>query len=213
MNKYRQAFTLIELLVTIVLFSLLLVVALYSFRYVSLNIRNINNTNPQRAMTFNFLKDVFSSAYPYIDTDVSKRVGRERYYYYFEGKEKSCRFVTSASLFYDELVIVNLFVKDDKLYYTEGKIFAKDIDYKNLDSIALTQKIKVLDNIEMLSFSYKLNGKSYNHISKKIPEGISMNFKQKAKSYSYIFSVKLKENVRLENLIYDYDLAKNEGEI
>ena len=213
MSKNRYAFTLIELLVTIVLFSLLLVVALYSFRYVSLNIRNINNTNPQTAMTFNLLKDVFSSVYPYIDTDTSKRVGRERYYHYFEGKEKSCRFVSSSSLFYDELIVVHLFLEDEKLYYAEGNIFSKEIDYKNLDAIKLKQKIKVLDNVEMISFSYKLNDKSYKHISRVIPEGIRINFEKRSKKYSYIFSVKSKQNVRLERFIRDYDLAQNMEEI
>ena len=201
MSRVKQAFTLIELLVTIVLFSLLLVVALYSFRYVSLNIRKINNTNPQMAMRFNFLKDVFSSAYPYIDTDVTKKVGKERYYNYFKGKKESCRFVSSASLFYNEIIIVNLFVENKKLYYSEGKIFAKDIDYKKLD------------NIEMLSFSYKLNDKIYQHISKKIPDRVRIDFKQKSKTYSYIFSVKSKQNIRLNTIIRDYDLVQNMGEI
>ncbi len=213
MSRVKQAFTLIELLVTIVLFSLLLVVALYSFRYVSLNIRKINNTNPQMAMKFNFLKDVFSSAYPYIDTDVTKKVGKERYYNYFKGKKESCRFVSSASLFYNEIIIVNLFVENKKLYYSEGKIFAKDIDYKKLDDIKMTKKIKVLDNIEMLSFSYKLNDKIYQHISKKIPDRVRIDFKQKSKTYSYIFSVKSKQNIRLNTIIHDYDLVQNMGEI
>ena len=213
MSRNKQAFTLIELLVTIVLFSLLLVVALYSFKYVSLNMRKLNNTNPQTAMTFNFLKDVFSSTYPYIDTDITKKIGRERYYNYFEGKKDSCRFVSSASLFYDELIIVNLFVEDKKLYYSEGKFFAKDIDYKNLDAIKLTKKIKVLENIEMLSFSYKLNDKRYKHISKKIPNVIHMTFKQKSKTYSYIFSIQSKQNIRLNTIIRDYDLVQDMGEI
>lgn len=213
MNKYRGAFTLIELLVTIVLFSLLLGVALYSFRYISLNMRTINNTNPQTAMTFNFLKDVFASTYPYIDTNSKKRVGRERYFHYFEGKEKSCRFVSSASLFYDEIIVVSLFIEDKKLYYTEGKIFGTEIDYKNLNLIHLKKKIKVLDNIERLSFSYKLNNKMSHHLSKRIPEGVRMNFQQKSKKYSYIFSIQSKQNIRLESLIRDYDLMQNSGSI
>jgi len=53
----RRAFTLIELLVTIVLFTLLLATALYSFRFASLDIRNINNTNPQKAMHYNQVRD------------------------------------------------------------------------------------------------------------------------------------------------------------
>lgn len=209
MKKNKPAFTLIELLVTIVLFSLLLATALYSFRFISINIRHINNTNPQRAMNFNFLKDVFSSTYYYIDTDEKVKKGRNRFYHYFEGSKKSCRFISNASVFYDELVVVQLTVKNNKLLYEEGKIFAKNIDYKKINTIKLTQKIKILENIEALNFSYERKGRKNNVISKKIPDKVQINFQKNKKNYSYIFSIKSNNTLNLETLIRDYELINS----
>ena len=206
MRKNRLAFTLIELLVTIVLFSLLLATALYSFKFISINIKNINNTNPQRAMNFNFLRDVFSSTYYYIDTDEKANKGNVRFYHYFKGRKESCRFISNASVFYDELVIVQLTLVDGVLLYEEGKIFSKKIDYKKIDKIKLTQKIKILKNIDKLNFSYISNGKRSLEISKNIPDSLEINFEKNGKKYRYLFSIKSSNKLKLEVLKRDYDM-------
>ncbi|CAA6819839.1 MAG: Unknown protein [uncultured Sulfurovum sp.] len=209
MKKNRLGFTLVELLVTIVLFSLLLATALYSFRFISINMRNINNTNPQDAMNFNLLKDVFSSTFYYIDTDNKKLEGRERYFYYFNGTKDSCRFVSNSSLFFDELVVVQLSLKDAKLIYEEGRIFQKNINYQDLENIQLTERITILKNLEMLNFKYKTHKGIKSEIFKEIPRGVEINFKGKVKEYNYIFSVKSRNITQLESLIRDYDLSRS----
>jgi prepilin-type N-terminal cleavage/methylation domain-containing protein len=209
MRQNRRAFTLIELLVTIVLFSLLLATALYSFRFISINIRHINNTNPQRAMNFNFLKDIFSSTYFYIDTDRNKKKGDKRYFYYFNGDNLSCRFTSNASLFYNELVVAQLTFKDSMLLYKEGKIFTSNSNYQNLNDIELTQKIKILENIEEFSILYTSNGITTSKISRKIPNKITINFKSNKKSYRYFFTVKSTNTIELESLIRNYELISN----
>lgn len=208
--KDKKGFTLIELLVTIVLFSLLLATALYSFRFISINIRNINNTNPQEAMNFNLLKDVFSATYAYIDTDKNKFVGRERYSYYFYGKKNSCRFISNSSLFYNEMVVVQLTFQKKKLIYEEGRIFDKNINYQMLNKIKLTHKITLLKNIETLNFKYYKKGKNLSAIDKKIPESIELNFTRKLQKYTYFFVPKSNNATLLETLIRDYDLMHSQ---
>jgi len=207
--KFKLGFTLIELLVTIVLFSLLLATALYSFRFISINIRNINNTNPQLAMNFDLLNDIFSATYYYIDTDKSKFEGRKRYFYYFHGKKDTCRFISNSSLFYNQLVVVQISFKDKKFIYEEGKIFDKKINYKVLDKIKLTKKITLLKNIDKLNFKYNRKGKVSLSLHNKIPESIEIKFQKNAQWYDYIFLVKAKNRTKLEVIISDYNLMKS----
>ena len=101
----KKAFTLVELLVTIILFSLLLVVALYSFRFASLDIKNVNNTNPKEAIYYNKLRDAISSIYPYVDVDSKEENKYKAVHYFFKGEKTECFFITSSGFFFNELVI------------------------------------------------------------------------------------------------------------
>jgi len=210
MQKNKLAFTLIELLVTIVLFTLLLATTLYSFRFMSINIRNINNTNPQNAMNYNLLQKAFASTYFYIDVDERASSGEKRYYYYFKGTKDSCRFISSFSYFYDELVLIQLTFKDQELWYEEGRIFAKDINYKQLDKIRLTKKRRLLRNILNSEIVY-LNGEaSSSEIINKFPSLIEMSFTKNKKRYRYSFALKSKTDLRLNTIRRDYELMKNQ---
>lgn len=199
----KKGFTLIELLVTIVLFSLLLATALYSFQFISINIRNINNTNPKQAVNYNLLRGAFNSVYYYIDTNTQEMSIDKRLYFYFHGKSNQCRFITTSSVFYNQLVIVEIFYKDKELWYTESRIFDEDIDYKQLDKIKMDKRFLVLNNIEELKFNYTFNAKESNDIKKNIPEFIRIDFKSNFKKYSYLFLIKSNNRERLERLKFE----------
>ena len=199
----KKGFTLIELLVTIVLFSLMLATALYSFRFISINIRNVNNTNPKRAINYDLLRATFNSIYYYIDSNSQEIDIDKRLYFYFHGESNSCRFISKSAIFYNEIVIAELSFKDKKLWYKESKIFDKKLDYKKLDKIKMDKEFLVLDNIEKFNFKYTFNNGNVDKIVKKIPKLITFNFKSNSKNYSYIFSVKSNNRERLERLKFE----------
>jgi prepilin-type N-terminal cleavage/methylation domain-containing protein len=199
----KKGFTLIELLVTIVLFSLLLATALYSFRFISINIRTINNTNPTRAINYNLLRGVFSSLYYYIDSNSEELNIDKRLYFYFHGDSNRCRFITKSSIFHDELVIAELFYKDKELWYKESQIFDKKLNYKQLDRINMNKKKLLLKNIDNLKFKYILGNNNFELLDKKIPKLIIITFKLKLKQYSYMFYIKSKNIERLRHLKFE----------
>ena len=186
----KKAFTLIELLVTIVLFSLLLGTALYSFRFISINIKNINNTNPKTAIYYSLIRDSIASMYFYVEVDEKTKNPNKKFYHYFEGKKDECFFITSSAFFSRELSMVHLFYSKKKLWYEEGKIFGDEIDYKNLNSIPLNKKLLLLDNVKKLSFTYFINDKKYQTISRKIPDLIQIKIEHLFNKKEYMFSIK-----------------------
>ena len=186
----KKGFTLIELLVTIVLFSLLLATALYSFRFVSLNIRKINNTNPTKAIKYDLLRGVFNSIYYYIDNDSNEINFDKRFYLYFDGEPNKCRFITKSSIFHNQIVISELSYKNEKLWYKESEIFDKTKDYRDLSSIKMDKKFLILDNITKLNFTYTVNNIHHDRVKKEIPKLITLNFTSNSKEHSYFFTVK-----------------------
>jgi len=195
----RSGFTLIELLVTIVLFSLLLVTALYSFRFISINIKNINNTNPQRAMNFDILRKAFNSIYYYINDDPTKVNIDEKLFYYFKGEETLCRFITKSSVFFNRsIVLAQIRYKENKLWYEESIIFDKNIDYRNLDNIEMKKNFLLIKDIEDFHILYNFNGQNSSQLKNKIPQLVSIKFKNKKKEYNYFFYIKSNSIKRLE---------------
>ncbi|NOZ91563.1 MAG: type II secretion system protein [Epsilonproteobacteria bacterium] len=188
MNK--RGFTLIELLVTIVLFSLLLVTALYSFRFISLNIRNINNTNPQKAVNFSLLRSSINSIYYYVEVDKNELDINKKIFYFFEGKKDECYYITNSPLFSKRLSIVHLVFKDSTLWYEEGEIFRKGVDYLNLKSVPRDNKFSILKDIQKFSFEYVSKQNTKNKLINKIPNLISIIFTKKSKKYQYYFVIK-----------------------
>jgi prepilin-type N-terminal cleavage/methylation domain-containing protein len=199
----KNGFTLIELLVTIVLFSLLLATALYSFRFISINIRNINNTNPKKAINYDLLRGAFNSVYYYIDSNSDEIDIDKRLYFYFYGETNKCRFITKSSIFYNRIVIAELSYKDKELWYKESKIFDKKIDYKHLDKIKMDKKFLVLSNIEELKFRYTFNSNESDYLEKKIPNFVAIEFKSNLKDYSYLFYIKSENIENLKRLKFE----------
>lgn len=197
----RNAFTLIELLVTIVLFTLLLATALYSFRFASLDIRNINNTNPQKAIYYNKLRDAISSIYPYVHYNNKEPNIYLAYHHFFEGTAKECYFISSSGFFYQDLVLSHFFYKEGDLWYEEGKIFANDVDYTNLKAIPLKKKILLEHDISDFFFLYVSSKGASKELSKEIPTFLQIVFEKNKKRRVYNFNVHTNGSSNLERTL------------
>ena len=193
----EKAFTLVELLVTIILFSLLLVVALYSFRFASLDIKNVNNTNPKEAIYYSKLRDAISSIYPYVDVDIKEKDKYKAVHYFFKGQKNECFFITSSGLFFQELVLSHLYFDDKRLWYEEGIIFDKNVDYKNLESISLTHRIMIADNLDKLSFSYVSSNQTVSKLKNILPTLITIEMFKGEDKKNYLFSISSDNTLRL----------------
>lgn len=197
----RSAFTLIELLVTIVLFTLLLATALYSFRFASLDIRNINNTNPQKAIYYDKLRDAISSLYPYVDYNPKEPNIYIAYSHFFEGTAKECYFVSSSGFFYEGLVLSHFFYEEGALWYEEGKVFTPTTDYSNLKSIPFQKKVLIEDAISEFFFLYVSSQGATKELSREIPTFLQLVFEKKSKQKVYSFDIHSNQNSNLARTI------------
>jgi prepilin-type N-terminal cleavage/methylation domain-containing protein len=201
MNK--KAFTLIELLVSIVLFSLLLATAFYSFRFISLNMRNINNSNPKTVVYYSLLRNVIGSMYHYVELDETEKDKEKAYYHFFEGKKEECFFISNAPIYSSRLSMVHIFYKNNELWYEEGEVFKKNVNFLNLKKIPLHNKLMILKNLENVSFSYFMNHEKYETILREIPSLINLKITKQNRIILYSFAIKSDNNKHLEQIISD----------
>lgn len=196
----KKAFTLIELLVTIVLFSLLLATALYSFNFITINIRNINNTNPKEAIYYDLLRRVIGSIYYYVELDETIRDKNKRYYHYFKGTQKDFYFITTSSLYSERMVIAHLKYEKRKLIYEEEELFKKEINYLKLEDIIFSKKKTIFSELKEMSFSYYYDNKEHKSVYRRIPKMITIKVKNNKVSKRYIFKIQANNDLYIENI-------------
>jgi len=201
----RKAFTLIELLVTIVLFSLLLATSLYSFRFISLNIRNINNTNPQEAIYYELLRNVIGSIYYYVEKD-EKNDGSEDFYHFFKGTSSECFFISKSALFNKRLVMIHLKYDNGLFIYEEGEIFKKNINYLDLENIPFTIKKVIKKNLKRVDFSYIEKEKEKEKIYRYIPDVIKIRLEDNRNISEYFFRIKSDNYSYLKNVKFGKEI-------
>jgi len=186
----QKGFTLIELLVTIVLFSLLLITAMYSFSFISLNIRNMNNTNPENAIFYDLLRKSISSMYPYVIFDEKEKDHNKDIYFYFDGKKNKCSYISKSPLYQDRLTLIELSFEKTKLIYKEKIIFKKGSNYKKLNNLPLLKRKVLLENLKGLEFSYKTTHTMRNRLIKRLPSLIKIKLLKNRTTEYYFFFIK-----------------------
>jgi hypothetical protein len=162
-----------------------------------LDIKNVNNTNPKEAIYYNKLRDAISSIYPYIDIDTKEENKYKAVHYFFKGQKKECFFTTSSGFFFQELVISHLYYEDKRLWYEEGIIFDKNIDYKKLETIPLTHKIIIANDLDKLSFSYLSLNQIVSKLKNKFPTLITIEMFKGEDKRIYSFSLSSRNTLRL----------------
>ena len=201
----KKAFTLIELLVTIVLFSLLLATSLYSFRFISLNIRNINNTNPQQAIHYDLLRNAIGSIYYYIEKDAKAEANRH-FYHFFKGTESECFFISKSSFFSKRVALVHLKYDDGVLLYEEGEIFNREVNYLDLYNIPLPNKKILHKKLKKVHFSYVDKNVEKKKIDRQIPDLIKLELEDSKGIKKYIFKVKSNNTKHLRSVKFGKEI-------
>jgi hypothetical protein len=153
------------------------------------------------AMTYNLLRDTISSIYPYIHTDVNIKNPSKRFYFYFYGNNNRCRFISTSGISFKGINLIELEIKDNKLFYKEGNVFGEKIDYRYLDKIILDDNLTLLVGIEKAKFSYIDSKKMKLDNMESIPDFINLKFTKDKRIFTYKFKIKAHNQLRLEKII------------
>lgn len=172
MKNSKKAFTLVEVLVAIILFSLLMSISLFSFKFFINKLDNVETSNPEKVISYEYLNNSISGLYFY---------PKEKSYF-FQKDNNSITYVTNNSIYYSEIVIAKIEFKDDKLYYFESKLYDKKQNFLDPKILENSFNYLILDNIK--DFNIKLD-----NIKDSIPSLITFTFTKNNNLNTWIFKV------------------------
>jgi prepilin-type N-terminal cleavage/methylation domain-containing protein len=135
MNKMKKAFTLVEVLITIILMTLLMSSAMFSFKFFLGNLDRIDLSLPKNAMSYEYLNHSISGLYFYPVKTIKNFQKLDKYF--FDYTNTSFSYITTTPIFYDTISVAKVEYKDNHLYYYESKLYSKNQDFK---------KPKILEN-------------------------------------------------------------------
>jgi hypothetical protein len=196
------------MLVGIVLITLLIGVALFSFRMQLLTVGKTKTEGIREVLKYNQIKSALESIKYYVvrEYDMLHQPIR-KLDYFFKGDEKHALFVTNNPIYTDKVSLVELSCLNHKLIYKEEPLYGK-MDYLQP---AFTpeeyHKLKIYDDLDECEFYYiNERGGLVRQIANKIPKEIYLKIKKDKKEISIYSKIEEDDNLtaaRIYNAIYE----------
>ena len=152
----HKGFTLVELLVSIIIISVMLVLASVALRNMLLSWNRLAVPYPKEALAFHRLQSAVHSLMPYANLQ-SDGYGSnlDIMAFYFDGSKDSCTFITSSPLFGKGPALVRIYLKENQLMVAETVLYSKNSDYQNPEENKTTSHFVFADDVRTLQFEYQ----------------------------------------------------------
>jgi len=203
----RKAFTLVEMLVAIVLITLLIGVAIFSFRMQLMSISKTKTESIQTVLKYNQIKSALESIKYYVIQEYDMlHQPINKLDYFFQGDEKSMLFITNNPIYSDHVSLVKLSCVKNKLLYKEEPLYGK-MNYLQPNFTKNGYKtLKIYDDLQKCGFYYvNEKQKLVRKLTAKIPAEIYLKLQKNKQDISVYSIVKEDDNqtaARIYNAIY-----------
>jgi len=196
LSKKREGFTLIEMLVAIVLVSLLVSLAMFSFKYQFTIIKRAKSNGIKTLLRYNQLRSSLQSMDYYVVDDYNTfQNPMKRLHFYFNANKTEVDYITKNPIFSDNISVVKLFCKDKNLMYQEEPLY-KRINFLEPEVKKDSQKAILFKNLDKCEFSYSIQNKQLDVLKEILPESIIINIKNKNIEPIYV-NIKSDYNISL----------------
>jgi len=198
----------VEMLVAIVLITLLIGVAVFSFRMQLLTIGKTKTEAINDVLKYNQIKSALESIKYYVirEYDMLNQPIR-KLDYFFNGDEKHALFITNNPVYTDKVSLVELSCLNHSLLYKEEPLYSK-MDYLQPSfSIKNHDKLKIYDDLDKCEFYYVDEQENLvRQIANKIPKEIYLKIQKDKKDISVYSKIEEDDNqtaARVYNAIYE----------
>ena len=202
----KKGFTLVEMLIAVVIFSFMVGLAAYSFRFYIGLVNKIVMPYPKDAVIFSKLRSAIDSMFYYV-AEKKDIVGKQKFYYYFYGNNKEMRFITTKPILSDELYVCEIHEKNGDLVWEESPVYCKNNDYKNPDLVD-PKSIVLFSDISDFEIGYFVNGqKIFGDIKEEMPDLIEVSFVKKKTGKKFNLYFKIKSTFNNKKALTEYIYA------
>ena len=175
----RNAFSLVEMLVAVLLLTLLIGVAIFSFRYQLIAISKAQKVGFTKVLKYNQLRTSLQSMKCYVvdDYDMLNQT-MQNLHLFFNGAKNQLTYITESPLFSNEIALVQLRCEDSKLLYKEENLYG-NIDFLRPELLANSQETILYDDLTECAFSYQLRDQTLQELKDDVPTGVTVNLETK----------------------------------
>lgn len=151
----RGGFTLLEMLVSIILMTLLLAVALVSYRYLLLHFKRTQHLFPEKTVRFQQLRTAIQSMRHYVVYPEQVRPEeRVAGHDFFEADAAGLRFVTEHPVIGDTLSLAAFKCTGSTLDYYEQALYEGGMDYRQPKMPQSVLPLVIFKDVSKCAFSY-----------------------------------------------------------
>lgn len=193
MNK-RAAFSLVEVLVAMVLVTMLTATGMFAYKMSLDQVKRTQSITFDDSMVFAQLKNLVEGCMFYVyEKKDNYNPSLFEYAYFFQNTTDKITFISQAPIYNDRVSLVQLELKENRLYYKEQSLYDGQMDYKQPKFRDDIVEYVLLDNIDEAFFSFEKPIELEDETSEEefiIPKLIILNFQKNTQQMQYIFAIK-----------------------
>ena len=195
-----------EMLIAVVLISLLIGLAMFSFKHLLLTMKKTDFTGINKVLKFNQIRTSIQSIMYYVVKDYDKlnKNNSNNLHYYFNGIKNEIKYITNNPIFSKDIAVVKLSCLDKSLIYQEEPLYER-IDFLKPNVLAESRQIAIYKDLEICEIEYFIEDKKFEALTNKIPTAINIkikNNKQSIELYTNIKSDYTKSKAIINEKIY-----------
>lgn len=189
LGRREKGFTLTELLIALFIFSMLIGLAAYSFRFYISTINKVVLPYPKRAFIFSKLSDAIKSAFYYV-AKKQNMMGKDRFFIFFEGTPDEMTFITAKPLMGYTLALCRLSTRGENMIWEESPVYAKDKDYKVPEISGDKKKLVLASGVTDFRLEYYRNGEKLpSEIRHEMPTLVAVHFRRRNRDLTYYYKI------------------------
>lgn len=171
----KTAFSLVEMLIALILISLLIGLAVFSFKHQLLIIQKTKKTGINKVLVYNQLRSSIQSMKYYVvdDYDILNNQ-MKNLHFYFSGTKTEMNYITISPLFSDDIAVVELLCNGNELVYKEEPLY-DNIDFLRPHVLEESREISIYKNLDKCEFEYFYGENKFEILNNIVPTTVVLN--------------------------------------
>ncbi|RLF88323.1 hypothetical protein DRN43_06095 [Thermococci archaeon] len=190
----KRGFTLIEVLISLVIFSIIAVLAASAFRFLTHRLPEAVKAYPSEAVVFYRFQTMLDSIFFYTVREKEGPEGVESFHFYFVGFPREFSAITFSPIYSGrKLSIFKVFLKDGTLWLTEEPLYSAENDYRH-PLLEEKTTFPLWKDVAEVNFTYITGKEEKKEIVDEIPQGIRMRLKFEGEDDEQVFYFHIKSD-------------------
>lgn len=203
----RKAFTLVELLVAVVLLTLLIGTALFSYRQVLLNITKAEKSTFNEVLKIHQIRtSIESMQYYVVDNYNQFNQPMKQLHHFFNGNDYSFSYISLNPNFSTIPSLSQFECKENQLIYTEEPLYGR-VNLNRPEFLEERQSVVYWDDLLSCKFSFFLLQKRLERLDNELPSAIQIDLMGSNEKEQHIFiTIKSDYNIsdaEIHGVLYD----------